>query len=567
MKLTHVQLPSVVGAQPGAQEWTITTPVESGPQRFFRRELILHVGNPLGTEAVVLDPVATKLQVKFESLEYNALANTGGIPASTQRFPNNTTMLVEMEAPREVLSIDLALPTVELHGKRLDLYRVDGDAIVDKPTQTRSLHPFVQEFAPIGVSFRGNGGSVESFAFDPSRGIQLLREPFIDARFAVRVRKSDEAFEALNGGKVTAVNVQGVPTGARIGIKVPSSSEEIVYIARPDAFTSFAAGDLLAKELNSLLERLPAPLPTNMPISLLFESDAPCRVHVTHFAVVYTLRQHSFPSGDEKQVLRFAGQAQTTQSVQLEIPNGVTVTSAVIEATESFGSSRSLNAENAEATLQQATGVHIDAERWAAQTVTQSEAISVDGLVVALLSVQPNTEVIVQVRDDWQGGPTGTVLTKNTVTLAQPGERRWVALRFPQPVILNAQPYWIVVRATSGAAVWLASQGTTPLRVFSGDIAAPTARSQLKDLQALHYFQSSLLSALDTPPVRLFVNGQLINAGAVNAERRLFDIRAALNTGSLQAGSGKRAILLEFVSDLQGSVTVYPPVIDYETNE
>lgn len=567
MKLTHVQLPSVVGAQPGAQEWTITTPVESGPQRFFRRELILHVGNPLDTEVIVIDPAATKLQVKFESLDYNALANTNGIPASTRRFPNNTTMLVEMEAPREFLSLNLALPTVELHGKRLELYRVDGDAIVDKPTQTRSLHPFVQEFAQIGVSFGGSGGSIGSFTFDASRGVQLLRKPFIDARFAVRVRKSDESFEALNGGKVTAVNVQGVPTGVRIGIKVPSSSEEIVYIARPEAFTSFAAGNLLAKELNSILERLPSPLPVNMPISLLFESDAPCRVQVTQFAVVYTLRQQSFPSGEEKQVLRFAGQAQTKQSVQLEMPNGVTVTSAVLEATESFGSSRSLNAENADAALQEATGVHIDAERWAAQTVTHSEAISVDGLAVALLSVQPNTELVVQVREDWQGGPTGTVLTENTVTLDHPGERRWVALRFPQPVILNAQPYWIVVRAASGAAVWLASPGTTPLRVFSGDVAAPTERSQIKDLQALHYFQSSLLSVLDTPPIRLFVNGQLANAGTVNAERRQFDIRAALNSGSFQIGPGKRAISLEFVSDLRGSVTVYPPVIDYDLNE
>ncbi len=567
MKLTHVQLPSVVGAQPGAQEWTITAPVESGPQRFFRRELILHLGNPLGAEAVVIDPVATELHVKFESLDYNALANTGGIPASTQRFPNSTTMLVEMEAPREVLSIGLALPTIELHGKRLELYRVDGDAIVDKPTQTRSLHPLFQGFVQIDVPFGGSGGSVGSFVFDPSRGTQLLREPFIDARFAVRVRKSDEAFEALNGGKVTAVNVQGVPTGARIGIKVPSSSEEIVYIARPEAFTSFAAGALLAKELNSLLERLSSPLPANMPIALLFESDAPCRVHVTQFAVVYTLRQHSFPSGDETQVLRFAGQAQTTQSIQLELPSNVTVTSAVMEMTESFGASRALNTENADAALQEANGVQIDAERWAAQSVTQSEALSVDGLVVALMGVQPNTELTIQIREDWHDGPTGTVLTENKVTLDQLGERRWIALQFPQSVILNALPYWIVVRAARGAAVWLASQGASPLRVFSGEEAAPTELSRLDNLQALLYFHSSLTSVLDTPPVRLFVNGQLANAGGMTAERRQFDIRTALNANSSPEGSGKRTVSLEFVSDLRGSITVYPPVIEYETNE
>jgi len=567
MKLTHVQLPATIGTQPGAQEWTITTPVESGPQRFFRRELILHLGNPLGTEAVVIDPNATKLQVRFESLDYNALATTNGFPASTRKFPNNTTMLVEMDAPREFLSIDLVLPTVELHDKKLELYRVDGDAVADKPTQTRSLHPFAQNFAQFDLSLRGLGGSVGSFTFDPSLGAQLLQEPFVDARFAVRVRKSDGSYESLNAAKVTAVNVRGQPTGQRLGISVPGPAGEIRYIARPEAATNFAAGDVLANELNSALERLPSPLAANLPISLVLESDAPCRVQVTQFSVAYTLRQQSFPSGDEKQVLRFAGQAQETQSVQLELPNSVTVTSAVMEMTESFGASRALNAGNADAALLEANGVQIDAERWAAQSVTQSEAISVDGLVVTLMSVQPNTQLVVQMREDWHDGPTGTVLTENKVTLDQLGERRWVALRFPQPVILNAQPYWIVVRAARGVAVWLASQGTPAIRVFSGEDAAPTELSRLDNLQALLYFHSSLTSVLDTPPVRLFVDGKLVNTGAMTTERRQFDIRAALNASSLQEGSGKRSVSLEFVSDLRGAITVYPPTIEYEINE
>jgi hypothetical protein len=290
-------------------------------------------------------------------------------------------------------------------------------------------------------------------------------------------------------------------------------------------------------------------------------------VQLTQFSVVYSLRQQSFPAGDEKPVLHFAGQALTTQAVQIDLPNSVTVTSAVVEVTESFGASRALNAENADALLLEANGVQIDVERWATQSVTQSEALSVDGLVVALMSVQSNTQLVVQMREDWHDSPTGTVLTENKVTLDQLGERRWVALRFPRPVILNAQLYWIVVRAARGAAVWLASQGTPPLRVFSGEEAAPIELSRLNDLQALLYFHSSLTSVLDIPPVRLFVDGKLANAGTMTDERRQFDIGAALNASSLLAGSGKRSVSLEFVSDLRGSVTVHPPTIHYDINK
>jgi hypothetical protein len=133
-------------------------------------------------------------------------------------------------------------------------------------------------------------------------------------------------------------------------------------------------------------------------------------------------------------------------------------------------------------------------------------------------------------------------------------------------VILNAQPYWIVVRAARGAAVWLASQGASPLRVYSGEEVAPTELSRLDNWQALLYFHSSLTSVLDTPPVRLFVNGQLANGSSIIAKRRRFDIGAALNASALPAGSGKRLISLEFVSDLRGSITVYPPIIEYEVS-
>jgi hypothetical protein len=153
------------------------------------------------------------------------------------------------------------------------------------------------------------------------------------------------------------------------------------------------------------------------------------------------------------------------------------------------------------------------------------------------------------------------------VRLDQLGVRRWITLPFPQSVIVNAQPYWIVMRTTNGAAVWLTSPGTEPLRVFAGEESSPTELSRLQELQALFSFHSSQLSMSDTPPVRLFVNGQLAPAGSQTTERRQFDIRAALNAGQLPAGPGKRTIALEFVSALRGSVTVYPPTIDYDLNE
>jgi len=263
-------------------------------------------------------------------------------------------------------------------------------------------------------------------------------------------------------------------------------------------------------------------------------------------------------------VLRFAGEELTSHNLPLAFPSNVTVVAATLEITESFGPGRPLGVGAANASIAEATGVRVGPASWAAQKMLLSEAISVEGLALALLGVEPKTELTVQLREDWQNSPAGAVVAEGNIALAQPGERRWRTVRFSQPQTLNTTGYWILAQAASGGAVWLATPGEHPVRVFSGDRTAVEELSVLDGLQVLTYFFSPQVALLGQSPVRLSVGGQIVNSTTSNSDRRQFDIRAALNAVPPDAASPTRTTQLIFLSDLQGSVTVYPPRIEYE---
>jgi hypothetical protein len=125
----------------------------------------------------------------------------------------------------------------------------------------------------------------------------------------------------------------------------------------------------------------------------------------------------------------------------------------------------------------QREGVHVGIERWAAQGVTPPHAISVSGMAFALMAVAANTRVLVKLQEDWRDRLSGRKLAAGTIMLERVGQRSWVTLLFPEPIVIPSKPHWILVKAADGRAVWLADVGDTPARVFEEPDRLAEARS------------------------------------------------------------------------------------------
>lgn len=202
----------------------------------------------------------------------------------------------------------------------------------------------------------------------------------------------------------------------------------------------------------------------------MLESDAPCQLVIDEFAVGYQLVRRTFPDRTEKQILRFAGDAVATQQVKLHLPKTAVVTQATLTIAtklqkEGLTASIAANGLPPES-LAQATGVHLGVARWVAQPLTPAQALPTSGVVIGLLTLTANTQLALELYEDWQGQP-GKRLATATVMLAQGGPRLWQTVRFAESVLLFAQPYWLLLKATRGAALWLAKEGTPALQMIT----------------------------------------------------------------------------------------------------
>jgi hypothetical protein len=126
-------------------------------------------------------------------------------------------------------------------------------------------------------------------------------DEFTDRRFAVRP------------SNVAGIVVRSYATGPRVGIAARNAPEATFFwraegeIGKPSAAGDPAAsppasagivsdGAALAEELQRLVDALPQPLPAQVELDLVFESDAPCRVEGVSFQIDYRVVTRSFGS-------------------------------------------------------------------------------------------------------------------------------------------------------------------------------------------------------------------------------------------------------------------------------
>lgn len=600
MQITQVAT-TINGSQVSAvRTWLIDTVIGALPPQFFRQVLYLRFALDGNADGLRIVPEQTHFRGRFAAYSYNAKTITNpALAAVTQAV--DQAVLVELATPRQLTAVELVNAFIPGGRSQVMVHRVDGEQVVEEPTVE----------AIFGTPFDllvAEGLVLPTGAFTPTRaaapsGHRLgdkaalgrtvsafntaaLMTDFTDARFALRLSNSSTT---LTPALLAGVMVRSYPSAPRLGVAATSPITPTFFLRldgeigkEGDADAGqFDAGATLAAALQAEVDRFftqlfanaspdnaPA-LPTAFAVALVLESDAPCQLVIDDFVVGYQLVRHTFPDRVEKQILRFAGDAVATQTITLPLPKTAVVTQATVTIAaklprESLAASIAANSLSPDS-LAQATGVHLGLARWAAQPLTPAQALTTNGIVIGVLPLVANTELALELYEDWQGQP-GKQLATATVTLAQGGQRLWQTVRFAEPVLLFALPYWLLLKATRGAALWLAKAGTPALQMLTQENQRWQTLNVIADTQGLLHLLSPVLVDNQTAPLALSIDGVPITTLPVTVgDRQRHDFTAALNA-ALAADPTPSSFerTLAFTTGQTGLLTVYPPEILYE---
>jgi hypothetical protein len=568
--------PGGVSQFPTAQPLLLLSPVEQPPLRFFRqvRYLRLTCGD---ADRIVLDDRTTVLRATFQPHNYNAVPS--GSPLTATRRVVDGAIVVSLDAPRQVQRLRLS-PSKAPSGYQVELYRMDGNTLAEKPTLTASVQ---------------------------SRTVILPANPdFTDLDFAIRLKQPGNTPVSLSSSDLLELWLRSYPTGARLGITSPADLSAATFFvqipgeigkATPASQGIVEVGAQLAEAINRYLRSLATPLPASLDIALVVESDAPCQLTFTEFNLGYHLVRATFPpialntAAPDKQTLRFSGGG-NTQSVFLQLPRTAVVTSASLQVSESFRPDRPTAIATGSGTdvppdhsLPQKTGIYLGRDLWVAQSINPDQPTSLSGVAVGLMAIAAETQVQLEIRDDWQNSPSGKVLASSKLQLGAIGTSAYATVLFADPVLLPPHPHWLLLQAIRGAAVWLMQAGNQPVQVLeASDQPGLWAELSRFDNQAGIYQLLSQPVAEPAPTgqpaplqqsaVILTIANQRI-APVIPAETSLspspagtttYDLAPAINAylASQPATVTQVPVPLAFSAIAPGLLTVYPPVIEYD---
>ena len=587
-------------SRPAAGRWPVESPVETPPLRFFREVVCLRFETGGAADGIRVDAEAITLRAAFLPYDYDAL-DPGDPALEASVAESGGTVKVTLDAPRQVSWVRLA-STVAL-GSSLGFYRLDGETLADNPTLTTTVEGVETGVARFteAVEAEPVRGILAAPAFAVSGPVNLQAATrvtsvraatlpagvdFTDGRFGLRLTGP-----SLRVGDLTGLHIRSYPTGARLGLSAPEDPGSAVFFWRTDGEVgktvpadngAVDAGRELAgalkRYLNDFFARLsadpegppPAP-PQFVDVALVVESDSPCVLDITDFDLPYHLVRQSFPSREEKLVLRFAGDEATVGEVSVQLPGNATVRSASLSTVESFGGDHPVSSgddDPAGALQAQKEGVHVSAGRWVAQPIAPFEATAVSGVALALMATSTGAELLVEVREDWFGQPAGKKLAAGTVTLGKAGQRRWVTLLFPEAAVLSSSSHWLLATAAARDAVWLGDSGDTSVRSFEnpdGSSVGPELRT-FEGLQAAYRLLSRGRQAREQPQASLSVGKLGVEGTNAEGGRRVYDLTSAVGEylESVVPDGSTSAVPLYLTSGLRGLITVDPPLVEYD---
>lgn len=543
MKLTTVATSAGGAAVAATSKWTLTARTERG----FRQVLYLRFDMQGVTDGLEIDALGCRFAGTFQPHRYDALNSSPLAAPSFSMSKDGKAVIVQLDGAREIVGVTLA------PARAVELHRADGRVQADKSAELAG---------------------------------------FIDTHFAVQPVDGG----AVSTGQLKTLTVRGRPRNVRIGIAGTDLSSPAIFWPTPDAVgqATLNAGASCGKALQKHLtvqwqdalkaasSNPPRPLPAHIDAAIVIQADEPCELSISQFEVPYHLLLTSFsPAGDKKQTLRYGGKRVERHSVFLEFPKDAVLSSGVIRVAESLrAGGLEVSGDNLKmsASIDQSRGVELTAgaPEWAAQKLQPATALTVGGLALGLIALQPGTELKIELHTDQHGSPSGRTIGEGRLRIEEPGLQQWCNLRMAKPVVLTSEPAWLLVQATKGAALWLLESGQEPVRRMEQRGGVWVETSRFDQFRALCRFVPPAAPAAQpkqTEPqpsaVLLFVGQQQVNGTVQGDGTRAFPLEARVNQFLVAARAAHQQattarVELEFVAGAGGSITVYSPHIAYD---
>ena len=146
------------------------------------------------------------------------------------------------------------------------------------------------------------------------------------------------------------------------------------------------------------------------------------------------------------------------------------------------------------------------------------------------------------------------------------GQPVWATIEFSDSIILSTQTYWVVIKAASGAAVWITKPGAVPLRVLEQRVNKNlwTELSVHDDHEGLLQFFSRSNRAKARTTSTLSISDEIILPESEQNGSKVFDLANTISNyiAVRPPTIPTVAITLSFKAVGPGIITVYPPKIE-----
>lgn len=461
----------------GGQTLWLTSPLQEQGITLFRQTLTLHLA---------LDPQATRLGLTADSLlKLHFLPHDLTINASNSEWIKNwknqgDEVEVTLRYPAPISQIDNALyATVALH-------RVDGKAVSEQATLTATTGSALsQPFS--GASFKAKFSDLNEIRLH-EKTVSYTQEKQHRALSAqvsaqagggliqqAEVRQQwQQTIQAvlIQSGQM-ALKLQGRPTNPRLRLLDRDGEELLWQWLEPGEHNSailFDGGDSgiadawqsafdhLLTKLDQQLAEQAQPRPAEIELTLLVESDGPCRVVVNALLLSQTLAQ---PLAVEPASLLFTGSGEQCFSWSIALP--AKPLNLQIEANLAAKSAATAGLPALES-LDKQLGIRLSAGEQLASPWEISAPMQLTGTAITWHPLADHCRLRFTLHNHSNGQPApgrlAEVLVDSTASAAG-----WLLARWPT-LALQSGHYWLRINVEQGEGLWLADKASAPLQLW-----------------------------------------------------------------------------------------------------
>jgi hypothetical protein len=538
----------------------LTSPVQEDGVTLFRFTLYVRVPLDERCQGLVLAP-SSKLQVRFE-------------PATVQVTRSDSAWVTKWDDGPDQVTVHLVYPApiAKVHSDiyaKVDLHRVDGDAVSEQPTVSASTGQTLPEafVAPVfqAVFSEPNPVAVARVVSQKvhEKQTHTFQSLSAGAVQSESIKTGDTAYDEM---KVAAImesalgrlDLSGKPTTPRLRLLSADQSENLWQWLEPgehaSAITYSAQGADLAGQLQPALDRALALREggeTQMVLPLLVESDAPCRVTLQQANLEFRLQADLLSAPAQ---LSFAGGSEQIRLVSLETP---AVQAVRLQLQASIALRDPQTAGEPEALADGRTGVQLAAGLQAAALWEAERPYWLTGIAVAWYGLSEQAALHVSLLPE-AGGPataTGSLADASLGTSAI--GPAWLRFLWPQ-VALQPGRYWLRLQVEDGSGLWLGEAADDVQPIWQQTPPAPGAAMSVP-LSLRHFpLEPAPSEQAQQVPVRLKLNGIELTASSPRADA----LAAESDAPAALAAASPWALEASSASDL--SVTFQSALLTYQ---